>query len=66
MTARDPIRITQVTRDTDGFALGAAVFFSAAELAALGVDPATTDRIAVHITDEAVEITHGFTEGSDE
>lgn len=66
MTPHDATRTAQVTRDSDGLALGVAVFLSATELTALGVDPATTDRIAVRITDDGVEVSRVSTEDSDE
>jgi len=49
-------REARVSRDGDGDAIGAAVFFTADDLRELGIDPTTADAVTVSVEDGEVRL----------
>lgn len=66
-TRQSGTREARISRGPDGDPIGAAVFLTAADLAALGVDPDTADAVAVSVEDGEVRLddTHATREAEE-
>jgi hypothetical protein len=62
----DGSRQASIARKQSGDPIGAAIWISTAELAALGIDPDRTDAVTIEVTDGDLELTPTHAEGSDQ
>lgn len=56
MSAPSNSRTARLARDSDGDPIGAAVFFTAEELADIGVDTDNTDTVRIVIEDGSIRL----------
>ena len=56
-TARPRRRTVRIARTNAGSPIGAALFVTPRELSALGIDPATTNTVTLHVTNGQIKLT---------